>query len=73
MHEPWIKKIETRKDREGVFSYDLGARLKLKSRTGRPIPDELRPKLDKAFEETMQELFDKVASIFDDYEAHSLG
>ena len=68
MFEPWQKKIETRREREGVFSYDLKAELQFQSKTGRPLPDELKPGLNRAFEETTDELYERVARIFDDYE-----
>ena len=41
--------MQIRREREGVFKYDL--LLKLESKDGRTIPKELMPKVGKAYEE----------------------
>ncbi len=52
-----------RENKAGIFEYDL--LLQIEPRHGRPIPEELKPKISVAY----QELDDKVAAIFKEYEA----
>ena len=54
--------MEIHKKREGVFKYDL--LLRLEGKGGRPIPEELKPRISEAYEK----LFDKVDVIFSEYE-----
>ena len=55
--------MEIHREREGrAFEYVL--KLWVEGKQGQPVPQELRPKIGKAFDD----LFDRVDSMFTEYE-----
>jgi len=55
--------VEIHREREGrIFEYVL--KLWVEGKQGQPVPEDLKPKIGKAF----SELFDRVDSIFAEYE-----
>lgn len=67
MNKPFVREHKTRQEIEGIFAYTL--EMKFTSEKRRPIPDQLIPKIDSIFQEIDQELNDRIAKIFEDYEA----
>ena len=73
MNDPLVREHKTRREHEGVFSYELELSFKLTSKKQRPIPGQLQPKIDTTFQQLGQEIVDTIAKIFDDYEAEPIG
>lgn len=68
MNGSFVREHKTRRENEGVFSYSMNIKMKFTSLTGRSIPDQLKPNIDAVFQEISQELDDRIAKIFDDYD-----